>query len=99
MEQHCYKSDAGLLKLVRFYVCTSLFPRERSYRNGKQPSIDADSWYQYKKYLIPSGILTFFPFTPSTSKTSGKSDSKLFTVNNRFTNDESNRYTKKKKKK
>jgi hypothetical protein len=23
LEQHCYKSAAGLLQLVRFYVCTS----------------------------------------------------------------------------
>jgi hypothetical protein len=67
--------------------------------------VDFDKWffilfwsctvsYRMSKYLIPSGIFTFFPFTPSASKTNGKSDSKLFTVNNRLTNDESNRYNK-----
>ena len=40
-----------------------------------------------KGYLIPSGIEMLFPFFPSTSSTSGKSDSKLATVKRRVTND------------
>lgn len=36
-------------------------------------------------YLIPSGITIFFPISPSTSRTNGKSDSKLLTVKRRFT--------------
>lgn len=43
-------------------------------------------------YRIPSGMLTFLPLTPSASNTNGKSDSKLLTVNNRLTKEESKRY-------
>jgi hypothetical protein len=28
LEQRCYKSAAGLLQLVRFYVCTTIFKQE-----------------------------------------------------------------------
>ena len=33
LEQHCYKSAAGLLQLVRFYVCTRLNVFNISIRN------------------------------------------------------------------
>jgi hypothetical protein len=36
LEQHCYKSAAGLLQLVRFYVCSTdvINPTERERSNG-----------------------------------------------------------------
>lgn len=45
-------------------------------------------------YLIPSGITIFLPFSPSTSRTNGKSDSKLLTVNRRVTKEVIRRYKK-----
>lgn len=45
-------------------------------------------------YLIPSGITIFLPFSPSTSRTKGKSDSKLLTVNRRVTKEVIRRYKK-----
>ena len=45
-------------------------------------------------YLIPSGITIFFPISPSTSRTNGKSDSKLLTVKRRFTKEVIRRWKK-----
>ena len=46
-------------------------------------------------YLIPSGIIMCLPFSPSTSRTKGKSVSKLLTVNKRLTKEVIKRYRKK----
>lgn len=45
-------------------------------------------------YLIPSGMTIFLPISPSTSRTNGKSDSKLLTVKRRFTKEVMRRWKK-----
>lgn len=78
-------------------LITRLLLRNRTFESLKFSSFLFSKFlffYGGFSYLIPSGMTIFLPVSPSTSRTNGKSDSKLLTVKRRFTKEVMRRWKK-----